>query len=384
MSFGTVDNSHNDIVLAVDFDYYGDRMVTASSDHKLRVWDRKGDDWALLDTWKAHEAEIVDVKWNGPFWGSTLASVGEDGRVKLFQEDPLEIPKSGRRFKVIWWQRSETNIPFMSLDFKNLPTENLLALTTRDGYIQVLEPTNSNSLSDWSPVDAKFNRYLIKSPDRSEETGFCVTFHKEEMPSFAASVESYEHKPISLAVATMKKVKVFRTDSQRRFYLAAELEGARQVIRDIAWANGSIRGKDVIATASKDGYIRIYEVQLEKAINNPDSQFATQEDEWKDLEVVPDSSAVSRTQQSQITAGLHKIKEDYAPQRSDPVVDRPREIVTLAAELTSYSGAVWRLAFSPNGDVLASTGDNGAVRSWKKSLSGQWLEYAQVDVEGDT
>lgn len=61
MSFGTVEHGHSDIVLAVDFDFYGDRMVTASSDHKLRVWDRKGDDWGLLDTWKAHDAEIVDV-----------------------------------------------------------------------------------------------------------------------------------------------------------------------------------------------------------------------------------------------------------------------------------------------------------------------------------
>jgi WD40 repeat protein len=48
-------------VLAVDFNYFGTRMVTASSDHRLKVWDKKDDSWTLVESWKAHDAEIVDV-----------------------------------------------------------------------------------------------------------------------------------------------------------------------------------------------------------------------------------------------------------------------------------------------------------------------------------
>lgn len=36
-------------------------MVTASADHKLKVFDRKDDNWTLIDTWSAHSAEITDV-----------------------------------------------------------------------------------------------------------------------------------------------------------------------------------------------------------------------------------------------------------------------------------------------------------------------------------
>jgi nucleoporin SEH1 len=60
-SFQTFSHGHQDLVLAVDFNYFGTRMVTASSDHRLKVWDKKDDSWALVESWKAHDAEIVDV-----------------------------------------------------------------------------------------------------------------------------------------------------------------------------------------------------------------------------------------------------------------------------------------------------------------------------------
>jgi nucleoporin SEH1 len=60
-NFQTFSHGHQDLVLAVDFNYFGTRMVTASSDHRLKVWDKKDDSWSLVESWKAHDAEIVDV-----------------------------------------------------------------------------------------------------------------------------------------------------------------------------------------------------------------------------------------------------------------------------------------------------------------------------------
>jgi nucleoporin SEH1 len=60
-SFQTFSHGHQDLVLAVDFNYFGTRMVTASSDHKLKIHDRKDDSWNLVDSWRAHDAEIIDV-----------------------------------------------------------------------------------------------------------------------------------------------------------------------------------------------------------------------------------------------------------------------------------------------------------------------------------
>lgn len=60
-TFQTFSHGHQDLVLAVDFNYFGTRMVTASSDHRLKVWDKKDDSWSLVESWKAHDAEVVDV-----------------------------------------------------------------------------------------------------------------------------------------------------------------------------------------------------------------------------------------------------------------------------------------------------------------------------------
>lgn len=60
-NFQAFSHGHQDLVLAVDFNYFGTRMVTASSDHRLKVWDKKDDSWSLVESWKAHDAEIVDV-----------------------------------------------------------------------------------------------------------------------------------------------------------------------------------------------------------------------------------------------------------------------------------------------------------------------------------
>ena len=62
-SFQTFSHGHQDLVLAIDFNYFGTRMVTASSDHRAKVWDKKDDSWTLVESWKAHNAEIIDVSY---------------------------------------------------------------------------------------------------------------------------------------------------------------------------------------------------------------------------------------------------------------------------------------------------------------------------------
>ena len=56
----------------------------------------------------------------------------------------------------------------------------------------------------------------------------------------------------------------------------------------------------------------------------------------------------------------------------------------MVAEMPAHDGAVWRVAFTQLGDLLVSTGDDGSVKTWKKALNGQWMEYAQVELANDT
>ena len=59
--FADFDSGHRDLVTVTKFNFYGNRILTASSDHRIKVWDRRDGQWQLTDTWRAHDAEIRDV-----------------------------------------------------------------------------------------------------------------------------------------------------------------------------------------------------------------------------------------------------------------------------------------------------------------------------------
>ncbi|KAH8709946.1 WD40-repeat-containing domain protein [Phaeosphaeriaceae sp. PMI808] len=357
-TFQTFAHGHQDLVLAVDFNYFGTRMVTAGSDHRIKVWDKKDESWTLVENWKAHDAEIVDVKWNGPFMGEVLGSIGEDGRCKLWQEDVTEVPMSGNRFRLITNLASQTHAPFMSLDFKNIMQETWLALITRDGYLTVYEPQDQSSLNEWT-ILAEHWVSEDNPPQRQEEVSFKVVFHKEKLPCWTAIMAGLDRKSLSLAVAAMKHVFIYRTDKAKRFFHVAKLEGSRQIIRDLAWANGSMRGYDILATASKDGTIRIYE------LSTP-------------------TSGPRKNAPSGIGAGLAGASKTPETSRdNEQYPGRIRQTAKLTDELTNHHGAVWRVAFSHMGDLLVSTGDDASIRTWKKAVNGRWTEYAEIETAGE-
>ncbi|KAH0551377.1 hypothetical protein GP486_007408 [Trichoglossum hirsutum] len=51
---------HEDLVREVDFNLYGTRLVTASSDQRIKVYNKEKESgkWKLCDTWRAHDAEV--------------------------------------------------------------------------------------------------------------------------------------------------------------------------------------------------------------------------------------------------------------------------------------------------------------------------------------
>ncbi|KAL2159416.1 hypothetical protein VTH06DRAFT_2421 [Thermothelomyces fergusii] len=98
-SFDTIHkHGHQDLVQAVAFNGHGDRCATGSVDGKIRVFNRHKDGvWRLCDTWAAHASEILELQWlPTTIYPNLLASLGIEGRFKLWAEDPSAA--SGRRF----------------------------------------------------------------------------------------------------------------------------------------------------------------------------------------------------------------------------------------------------------------------------------------------
>ena len=371
-TFHRFSHGHQDLVLAIDYNFYGTRIATASSDHRLKVWDRNEStgQWNVTDVWTAHDAEVTDVKWNGPFVGTHLASIGEDGLLKLWEEDVNEAPNTARRFRKVFEQVTATGAPYMSLDLKNIGTETYLTMITRDGYLAVCEPEDHDDLSSWRVM---WSDHLCPTPPRTEETGFRVCWHHEKLPQWPAILSGLDRKSLSLAVSIGDQVKIFRTDKDRKFYTAAILEGAKGLVRDVSWANGSMRGFDIIATASKDGLIRIYELHTPGA-----SSLSTLSSTQSANQNNAINTHQSRSARSGIGAGLAGGSRG---KRDDNAIapGAPKQDVKLVAELKGHQGAPWRLSWSEMGDILVSTGDDGTVRLWKKAIDGKWLEATEID-----
>ncbi|KAK3109920.1 hypothetical protein LTR53_016328 [Teratosphaeriaceae sp. CCFEE 6253] len=371
--FHRLSHGHLDLVLATAFNLYGTRMATASSDHRVKVWDRNDQtgQWIVIDVWTAHDAEVTDVKWNGPYVGEHLGTIGEDGLARIWHEDVGAAFNSGKRFRKIFEQTTATGVPYMSLDFKNIGTETYLAVITRDGYLSVCEPVDHDDLSAWRIM---WSDYLCKTPPRTEETGFRLSWHKEKLPAWPAILAGLDRKSLSLAAAVGDIVKVFRTDKDRKFYTAAIFEGSKALVRDVSWANGSVRGFDMVATASKDGLVRIYELHTPGAASLPTSGDLTP----AESEGVPSRAHATRPARSGIGAGLAggpRGKRD----ESAGVLGAIKQESKLVAELEAHGGAPWRVNWSSMGDILVSSGDDGTIRAWKKAVDGKWMEAAEID-----
>lgn len=280
--------------------------------------------------------------------GEVIGSIGEDGRCKLWQEDVTEVPLSGNRFKLITNLASQTHAPFMSLDFKNIMQETWLALITRDGYLTVYEPQDQSSLNEWTILA---ERWVSENnpPERQEEVGFKVVFHKEKLPCWTAIMAGLDRKSLSLAVAAMKDVYIFRTDKAKRFFQVAKLEGSRQIIRDLAWANGSMRGYDILATASKDGAIRIYELSTPTSVKGSTGGTSSTSTVTEPISPRPDPR---KNPPSGIGAGLAgAAKTPETTHENEQYPGRIRQVAKLTDELTNHHGAVWRVTFSQMGKL---------------------------------
>lgn len=89
---------HDDLIHDIATDWYGKRLLTCSSDQRIKVWDADDAGWALNDSWKAHDSSILKVSWAHPEFGQCFASCSFDRTVKVWEECEGEPRRSGKRW----------------------------------------------------------------------------------------------------------------------------------------------------------------------------------------------------------------------------------------------------------------------------------------------
>lgn len=263
-------------------------------------------------------------------------------KLKIWQEDVTQPPNSGRRFRSIFRMTAPQRHPFVSLDFRNIDLESWLAVITRDGYLMIMEPVSPDSLADWQAVD-QFR--VCTAPERGEETSFKVQFHHDPTDITHTILPDTDRKSLSLIVAAMDTVKIYRTDANRRFYHAIELNGHSGLVRDISWANGSVRGYDLIASGGKDGLVRIFEVYTlpaGQALHNTNGRKADRRAQSQS----PSSRAIS---QSGIGSALASRVPESTTDRQASGDSQFRHAFKQVACIDTKHLDVWQVQFSFSG-----------------------------------
>lgn len=294
------------------------------------------------------------------------------------------------------------------MDFKTIKYGDLhLALLSRDGQLTVYEPSEPDILTSWTVVDQFF---VCTQPPRGTETAFKVMFDPNPLPCWKACVAGLREDALSLVTAGMDTVKVWRTDSTGRFYLAADLSGHHHgLVRSVDWAQMNVRGWDLIASTCKDGFIRVFEVRTdEAAAASTEAESAGPAGSSRAHQERPAGYSASG-----IGAGLTGLSGGSRTDPDEAVEGRVFHTVKQTGAMSDEYGGLWsvkwrvvrefsqshqshhhHMARSANrsswsflagsGMELLSSHDDGTLHVWKLNVEGQWEEYVEVDLTEDT
>ncbi|KAI9795083.1 MAG: epoxide hydrolase, soluble (sEH) [Peltula sp. TS41687] len=388
-AFDRHDHGHHDSLTALDYNQNGERKVTGSTDHRLKVFNRQADgSWKLLDTWIGHDAEVLNARWVSPSIGQLIGSIGEDQRFKIWEEDFYEPPNSGHRFKCIFTLQSPSRIPYVSFDFTTINhTGTYLALLSRDALLSVYEADEPDSMSSWILID---QFHVCTPPVRGQDTSFKVQFEPNPDPSWSLSGSHprfARENLLSLITAGMNTVKIWRTrsSSSRTFHLAADMSIHHHgLVRDVSWALFNTRGYDLVATTGKDGNVRIFEIHYPEPSSTEDDKYQTSPAVRASPSPRPTTTR-NPPSASRLSANLATTSRAPPPVRSHELVSsRFPHAVKEVAVIQDHSGtagvfqAKWRSTMFEGVELLTSHED-GSLKIWKATRDGSWVEFAGLD-----
>ena len=291
------------------------------------------------------------------------------------------------------------------------------ALLASDGHLSVHESEEPEAVADYARIDdfQALARPGFGFARRGEEsTCFTVRFDPNPEPCYAALRAGVAADALGLVVAGADIVRVFRTRDTvassfgaatraREFYLAVEIPGHGGLVRDVAWAPGSYRGYDMVATACQDGYVRVFRVDA-SAPSSPDTNgVGAGAKSWATADVTG-AGRHDRQQQNQnqgqgqnllSSRATASAPRSRAPSHSGiraeidksgthgerTATGQPGQVPHAARELSRldlHRSPVWRVDFDDDGHILGSVGDDGKLICYRQTPDGSWAKSSEL------
>jgi nucleoporin SEH1 len=385
----TVNLQHSDLVHDVAYDYYGQSLASCSSDHRIKVWARntsappaKGEPdepWVCTDDWTAHQGPVWKLQWAHPQYGRILASCSFDRTVAIWEELNHESSTSDTQQqtsrKSNWKLRTrrDSQEPVHDIAFAPRSLGLQLATVSGDGYVRIYKPDDASNLEYWH--ETSFDAVVLNTSGNSNSEERSQRQRAKELTS-VAWCQAHFCPPMLAVAAKDGSIRIWAFNERyERWQIVHNLVGHEGAVHSIAWAPDTGRSYHLLASASSDTSVRIWGIaksgdQAEAPDNGGGGGGGGGDgggggggggganDETKKS----GSSSSSASSEEQLKNSV------IAPGAS---VQRAKFIQNNAH---GSGKEVWRVQWDVSGMQLASSGDDGQVRLWRKKLQGLQFE----------
>lgn len=230
-----VDLSQHD----AQFDYYGKRLATCSSDRTIRVYDVAGEERRHVATLTGHDGPVWEVAWAHPKFGVLLASCSYDRQVIVHRESPENV------WTPVHYHTAESSVNSVAW----APHEHglILACASSDGRVTVMT-------------------------HKADDAWGTVNLDDCTLGCNAVSWAPFSHLGSTEGERVVKRLVTGGCDNNVRIFKHGEegwvldgrvLTGHRDWVRDVAWAPGSGMPCNMVASCSEDCTVIIWK-QTEK------------------------------------------------------------------------------------------------------------------------
>jgi len=308
-----IESNHADLIHDVAYDFYGKRIATCGSDHKISIFDQEeGGQYKLSGEIKVHSGSIWRVGWAHPEYGQVLASCSFDHTAKIWEE---QEGATADGFKSQWVERatmSDSKKSVTGIAFAPRHLGLRLATCDEDGQIRIYEAMDVMNLSSWSQLeDFKLTKGNCK----------CLSWNPARGSNMLA---------IGCGTASgTNNLQLWELGSSKHWAPVLEDLGSLGcTVHDVAFAPTMGRTYYLLAAACSDKKVRIWKI-TSLSVNTTTS------------------GAVPRTQY------------DYEEEEMLPFGE-------------AQTGNVLRVSWNVTGTTLATSGDDNTVMLWMKRDKGQW------------
>ena len=355
-------SGHLDYLHDVCYDWYGDRLATCSADHRIRIFQRipptpvaaastfspsssspsSLPPYVCVAELRGHSGSIHRLSFCHPEFGTLLASCSSDRNVLIHEEqrDAASLtpphstststststptltptPRPGYAWKTVAHLR-DSKVSVVDCEFAPPHLGLLLATLGIDGRLRIYENRDLMSPFAWGPRDE------IHCADPAAAAAGPIT-----CSALAWNPSPFD--PAMLAVACNHSVRVYECErgSNGKWRSLVTWSDSDDLIHDVAWAPNVGRSYHLIASAGKDGVVRVYTLR------------------WEDRTAAGGAGGVAGGSWQHALVGV----------------------------LRGHEQQVWRVSWNVSGSMLASTGDDGCTRVWKSDYNLQWKQIAQT------